>query len=315
MTNDITRQSTMTLTAFYHALKQQLSTCSVSPEQSEAEAKQLLFACFALSVTDVMTDGNEPMNSLKGFSEEALHQCAAFVEQRMTQQIPLQYLLKEASFYGLSFKVTPAVLIPRPETELLVERALQEIETRHQEKPEQLIRILDIGTGSGCIAVTLGAVLSAKHPNRSYHITALDISSEAIVIAEENAARHHVDITFLESDVFSALDNEAEFDVILSNPPYVGLDEKKTMQPDVLVHEPHTALFADVVKPEWGRFGFYEQFAREANNYLAPSGIAILEFGTQMKTPLETLFVQAGFLSVEFIKDYAGCDRFVVLGI
>lgn len=169
---------------------------------------------------------------------EPLDRFRAMVKER-AQGKPVAYLVGHREFYSLSFRVTPDVLIPRPETEFLVVEAVDAVKRIDRSEGHQ-VRIADIGTGSGCVAVTLAKQLP------QVQVIAVDISPAALVIARENAERHAVQdrVAFLESDLFDEIDPAAMFDVIVSNPPYIGEGETGTLSEDVREYEPHQALFA-----------------------------------------------------------------------
>lgn len=162
--------------------------------------------------------------------------------KRRAAGTPVAYLVGHKEFYSLSFEVTPAVLIPRPETEFLIVKLLDVVKASREQGGDQAgpIRVADVGVGSGNIAVTV-----AKHLP-SAQITAIDISHDALQVAQRNAVRHGVEgrIEFVESDLFSSLPTDSRFDFIVSNPPYIGLAEKPSLSRDVVDHEPHLALFA-----------------------------------------------------------------------
>ena len=194
---------------------------------------------------------------------------------RRLRREPIQYITGQQEFYGLALRVTPAVLIPRPETEHLVEAVLKLLPTN------QPLKIVDVGTGSGTIAIALAAHL----PQAS--ITALDISPEALGIAATNARDHNVAdrIRFLQSDLLSALDREAEtFDAIVSNPPYVAETDRATLHPQVRDYEPATALFAG----ETG-LDIYRRLIPQAHNALKPSGLLALEIGHDQQNAIASL--------------------------
>jgi release factor glutamine methyltransferase len=206
---------------------------------------------------------------------------------------PVQYITGQQEFYGLTLKVTPAVLIPRPETEHLVEAVLKLLPAN---KP---LRIVDIGTGSGAIAIALATHL----PQAA--ITALDISPEALAIATTNTHEHKVAdrISFLQSDLLSALDGETEaFDAIVSNPPYVSETDRDTLHPQVRDHEPATALFA-------GKAGLdiYRRLIPQAHNALKPDGLLALEIGHDQQGALASLLHT--WHKVSFINDLQGFPR------
>jgi len=206
---------------------------------------------------------------------------------------PLQYLTGTQEFFGLPFRVTPSVLIPRPETEHLVEATLHWAATQ----PHSL-RILDIGTGSGAIAIALAANLPQAH------LTATDISAAALTIARENAVHNNLAhrIDFLHSDLLEAADSLQPFDAIVSNPPYIPLTDAPTLQTEVLAHEPHTALFA-------GHDGLqiYRRLIPAAHAALRPGGLLALEIGFGQRAALTQLL--SDWSNVTFIDDYAGIPR------
>ncbi|HEY1993097.1 MAG TPA: peptide chain release factor N(5)-glutamine methyltransferase [Edaphobacter sp.] len=188
---------------------------------------------------------------------------------------PIQYITGQQEFYGLTLKITPAVLIPRPETEHLVEAVLKRLPTNRP------LRIADIGTGSGAIAIALAAHL----PQAA--ITAIDISAEALAIAAANAREHKVAdrIRFLQSDLLSALNREAEtFDAIVSNPPYIAETDRASLHPQVRDHEPATALFAG----ETG-LDIYRRLIPQAYSALKPNGLIALEIGHDQQDAVTAL--------------------------
>jgi release factor glutamine methyltransferase len=233
---------------------------------------------------------------LLGHSEEAVsgERVAAFnalVERRAGHE-PLQYLTGVQEFFGLPLRVTRATLIPRPETEHLVEAVLAW--ARSQARP---LRILDVGTGTGAIAIAL-----AKNLNAS--IAACDLSTDALAVAEENARSNGVTVRFEKSDLLAAFAGET-FDAIVSNPPYVPVGDAAEMQPEVRDFEPHSALFAG----EDG-LAIYRRLVVEAHAALTPDGLLAMEFGFGQREALRTLL--AGWKDVRFIDDYAGIPRVVL---
>ncbi|MGH9596411.1 MAG: peptide chain release factor N(5)-glutamine methyltransferase [Edaphobacter sp.] len=212
---------------------------------------------------------------------------------RRLRHEPIQYITGQQEFYGLNFYVTPAVLIPRPETEHLVEAVLNLLPTNEH------LKLADIGTGSGAIAITLANHLPYAE------ITALDISPEAIAVARRNAETHKVadHIRFLQSDLLNALDHEpATFDAIVSNPPYVAESDRDTLHPQVRDHEPHTALFA-------GNTGLdiYRRLIPQAHTALKPEGLLALEIGHGQQQALTTLL--SDWHKVSFINDLQQIPR------
>jgi release factor glutamine methyltransferase len=218
---------------------------------------------------------------------------------RLLRFEPLQYILGETSFYGLTFQVSPAVLIPRPETEEVVERII--LENNHTPDTSVPLSILDIGTGSGCIAISL-----KKHlPEATVH--ALDVSEDALRIAKANADRNRTTIHFMHYDILKKDFVLPEVDILVSNPPYVLPSEKKEMYANVLEHEPHLALFATEEDP----LIFYKAILVHARQCLRPGGRLYLEINENFGSEMHTLLLQEGFDAIKIIKDLNEKDRFV----
>lgn len=216
------------------------------------------------------------------------------IVSRLKNYEPIQYILGETEFFGLSFHVNRDVLIPRPETEELVEIILNENKGSSS-------RILDIGTGSGAIAITL------KKNIKEASVTAWDISSEAIDVARKNAEKNNVDIIFNNVDVLGVYPHEELFDIIVSNPPYVLESEKKNMEDNVLRYEPHLALFVDDNEP----LIFYERIASIATDILNPKGKLYFEINSSKGQDTIDMLINKGFRDVELIRDLSGKDRII----
>ena len=215
-----------------------------------------------------------------------------FACKALLNQKPVQYITGTAWFYGEAFKVTPDVLIPRPETEELCDWIIKDC-LSSTTNPSSL-RILDIGTGSGCIAITL------KQKIESAIVTALDISEKAIEVAKENATVKNAEIIFVKADILQSEQWPAgPFDIIVSNPPYVRESEKKLMKPNVLEHEPHTALFVSDEQP----LVFYEAIAKLALQSLTAQGKLYFEINENLQDGLKLLLQNIGFQSIEFRSD------------
>ncbi|MGA2539413.1 MAG: peptide chain release factor N(5)-glutamine methyltransferase [Terracidiphilus sp.] len=216
----------------------------------------------------------------------------ALIQKRMAGE-PVQYIVGEQEFYGLPFRVTPDVLIPRLETEHLVEKTLELAERFEQP------RIVDVGTGSGAIAVALAHWLPLAQ------ITAVDISIGALTVADKNAKRNGlVDrVRFIESDLLAAVANE-RFDIVVSNPPYVPSGDRESLSVEVREHEPSLALFA-------GEDGMdvYRRLIPEAFSVLAPGGFVVLEIGYGQAESVTALLAQAGFQHIETLPDLQGIPR------
>lgn len=213
--------------------------------------------------------------------------------RRLQNYEPVQYILGETEFFGLNFRVNKNCLIPRPETEELVDWILSVV------KRDAIV--LDIGTGSGCIAVSL-----AKHlPEATVH--ALDISGEALKIAAENAVRNNVQVRFIEEDVLLSETLPLRYDLIVSNPPYVRESEKKLMAPNVLNFEPAQALFVEDTDP----LLFYRKIARLARRFLNPGGRLFFEINEYFSAEILDLLTAKEFREIELKKDIFGKFRMI----
>ncbi|MEP1487288.1 MAG: peptide chain release factor N(5)-glutamine methyltransferase [Algibacter sp.] len=218
----------------------------------------------------------------------------------LKQQKPIQYILGETEFYGLPFRVNQNTLIPRPETEELVEWVIEESKNRNSE-----FRILDIGTGSGCIAISLAKNL----PNAKVYT--LDVSKEALKVAKENAKLNTVDVEFIECDILNVeagkFNEEQNFDIIVSNPPYVRNLEKKLMQSNVLDNEPHLALFVENENP----LQFYKAITDFAVKNLNKDGSLFFEINEYLGKEMIQLLSESHFENIELKQDIFKRDRMV----
>ncbi|MDF1666786.1 MAG: peptide chain release factor N(5)-glutamine methyltransferase [Planctomycetota bacterium] len=220
--------------------------------------------------------------------------------RRRGNREPLSYILGERGFYSLLFKVSPAVLIPRPETEFLVDFALERLNLEAEVPP----RWADIGTGSGCIAISIKK--NAKRENVGF---ATDISKEALAQAKENAEANEVEgLTFLEGSLCEALKDQGPLHLIVSNPPYISPSEKPALTPEVMNHEPSLALFDDT---EDG-MGLTLKLARQAKDILAPGGFLAMELGAGRGQLAIDGLTEIGYRNVEIRRDYGGHDRVVI---
>lgn len=218
------------------------------------------------------------------------------IVERIDQNEPIQYVLGRSLFCGISFSVTPDVLIPRPETEELVEL----ITARHAGSAP---RILDIGTGSGCIAVSLAKKLPESR------VEAWDISEKALQVARKNAQENQANVTFKQVDITRELPPEAvqPYDIIVSNPPYVCLREKAEMERNVLDYEPHLALFV----PDEDPLLFYRAILCAGKRLLAEGGFIYFEINRMFGHQTVSLLRQNGYEKTEIIQDLSGNDRMV----
>ena len=222
-----------------------------------------------------------------------------FAQERITDIIsrlrrhePLQYIVGSACFHGHRFKVTPAVLIPRPETEQLIDMIVDE-------NPASDLRVLDMGTGSGCIAISLARALKFAQ------VDALDVSRDALAVARENAALLKVKVRFFESDMLSPQPS-ARYDIIVSNPPYVCWSERESMERNVLDYEPGQALFV----PDNDPLLFYKAIAAYAAQSLERGGRLYLEINQRFGNEVKRLLEGNGFDEVRIIEDSYGKTRF-----
>ena len=226
------------------------------------------------------------------------------IVSELKKERPVQYILGETEFYGLRFLVNENTLIPRPETEELVELI---IESTNYELRNTKLKVLDIGTGSGCIAISL-----AKHLPTS-EVFAIDVSEKALAVAKKNAELNKVAIDFISTNIldvvtlsaFAGLDKQ--FDIIVSNPPYVRNLEKDEIKPNVLEYEPHLALFVDDIDP----LLFYRKIAELAIKNLNPNGKLYFEINQYLGKETIKLLEDFGFRNVELKKDIYGNDRII----
>jgi release factor glutamine methyltransferase len=209
---------------------------------------------------------------------------------------PIQYVLGEAYFFGLPFFVDSSVLIPRPETEELVEWILENVRS----SSSLYTKVLDVGTGSGCIPVAL------KKNADGLDLYGMDISSEAIEVAKKNAALNEAEISFIQADIFK-YQTPATFDIIVSNPPYIKEDEKGQMHENVLDHEPHTALFVTNEHP----LVFYEEIAEFSKKHLKANGLLFFEINEHLGAETVEMLRRKGFRNIVLRKDMQGKDRMI----
>lgn len=217
-----------------------------------------------------------------------------YIEKRK-QRIPLQHIIGKQEFMGLEFYVNEHVLIPRQDTEILVEKAMKNLHDG--------MRILDVCTGSGCILISL------LHYSNDCKGVGIDISEEALGVARKNAEKllpDEKEISFYQGDLFEALPDTEKFDMIVSNPPYIRSDVIPTLEPEVAFHEPVIALDGK----EDGLF-FYRRIIEEAGEYLCRGAMLFFEIGYDQAEAVLELMMDKGFIEVNTLKDYAGLDRVV----
>ena len=275
---------------------------NLTPQYGEGEARSIARLVFEDYFNLKSTSENDEIlfqSFLKGDFES--------IKAQILRGVPVQYVLGFAWFYGMKFKVNNSVLIPRPETEELVEWVLETINAlKNVENP---LKIIDIGTGSGCIPITL------KIKNPSIEVSAVDISESALITASRNAARHNVQVDFKRIDILNENDwiPLSHFNIIISNPPYIPHAEKALMEDNVLSHEPHLALFVDDDNP----LVFYEKIAEFAiknadfNSNLKLKPLLFFECNEFNAHEVVLMLYKKGFANVELKKDMSGKDRMI----
>lgn len=216
---------------------------------------------------------------------------------RLKKYEPIQYILGETEFYGLTLKTDSRALIPRPETEELVDWILHEYPNAQT--------VLDICTGSGCIAIGLAAQLPATK------VDAIDISCDAIDLAKENADLNNTQICFYQADILSTDNLPQKYDIIVSNPPYITISEKTDMMPNVLDYEPDLALFVANENP----IVFYKKIADLATTYLNENGMLFVEINRKFGNDIVSFLRDKGFYNIVLKKDISGNDRFIKCSI
>jgi release factor glutamine methyltransferase len=246
------------------------------------------------------------LNFERELSETELGNFRELIKRR-GQREPLQHIVGSTSFCGLELTVNRQVLIPRPETELLAEEGwkfLNSVNPQSSTINKQLATALDLGTGSGCIAIALAVHCPATQ------VFATDISAEALELAQQNAARHNVldRIKLLQADAFAAFDSPKLFDLIISNPPYIPTDEIAALQIEVRDHDPRRALDGGL-----DGLAFYRRIASEASNFLNPGGKIMLEFGDGQAQAVREIFESQKWIVEAIIEDYTQRPRILIV--
>lgn len=266
---------------------------SIYPKhEAEAVAKFYIKEILKISPTDYILKAGEPLNNFQ------LMELTAKEEQLMNME-PVQYILGYAYFGEMKFIVNEDVLIPRQETEILIEIIIK------NHKSHNNLKILDIGTGSGCIAVSLAKSLLNSQ------VYAIDISDKALNIAKKNALNNNTEICFHQFDILSEnrLPWDGDFDIIVSNPPYVTESEKEEILSNVLNYEPHNALFVADSNP----LKFYENIMIKTSNSIKSEIIVYFEINERFGREISDLANKYGFRNTEIIQDYNGKDRIAIL--
>ncbi len=258
------------------------------------EATLLLSKLMKVDKVYIYTHGKDEV------PEEIVEEYIKAIEKR-SKGYPIQYIIKEKEFMGLDFYIEEGVLIPRPDTEVIVEYILAYIDKNH---PNENIKVLDIGIGSGAIG------LSVAYYRKNTYVYGVDISPAALKVAGINRDRFKLtNVKLLESNLFERIDKEEKFHIIASNPPYIPTDSIDSLQEEVKDYEPRIAL-------DGGKEGmdFYERIVPESKEYLQEKGLLIFEIGFDQGRAVEDLMISEGFKDVKILKDLQGLDR-AVLGI
>lgn len=258
------------------------------------EATLLLSKLMKVDKVYIYTHGKDEV------PEEIVEEYIKAIEKR-SKGYPIQYIIKEKEFMGLDFYIEEGVLIPRPDTEVIVEYILAYIDKNH---PNENIKVLDIGIGSGAIG------LSVAYYRKNTYVYGVDISPAALKVAGINRDRFKLtNVKLLESDLFEKIDKEEKFHIIASNPPYIPTETIDSLQEEVKDYEPRIAL-------DGGKEGmeFYKRIVPESKEYLQERGLLIFEIGFDQGRTVEDLMIAEGFKDVKILKDLQGLDR-AVLGI
>lgn len=274
---------------------------SLTPIYGDGEAKAvvrlLLDEGFGLTLTDIMSG---KADELPTSDKERL----SVMADRLQKGEPVQYVLERSDFCGRTFQVEPGVLIPRPETEELCRMIVSEYNKPYCAlQPPVPLQVLDVGTGSGCIAVTLALDL------HNAEITAWDVSSEALIIARDNAHRLGAKVNLEWQDMLCPPEDDRQWDIMVSNPPYIANHERKAMSRNVLDYEPEQALFV----PDDDPLRFYRAIATYARRALKKSGKVFFEINPLYAEELLEMFHRQGFESTKLIKDSFGKQRIAIV--
>lgn len=264
----------------------------IEPNEAKVEAKMLIRHFLGLSNVDLA------MNDEFTESEELI----AATKLRAEKRIPIQHIIGYAYFMGEDFIVNENVLIPRDETEILVRKAVGILKNKSTSLAPNQLKVLDIGTGSGCIACMIAKLTNAQ-------VIGVDISTSALQTALENASKLNLNnkAIFRKSDIYSNIHKDEKFDLIVSNPPYIPVSQKAQIQTEV-DFEPDSALYA---KDEHG-IEFYDKIILQAPEFLKKSGHLIFELGIGQALAVKNLMEKQGFKNIEIEKDLAGIERVII---
>ncbi|MEZ3589906.1 MAG: peptide chain release factor N(5)-glutamine methyltransferase [Muribaculaceae bacterium] len=278
-------ENEITLQALTVRMKERLAS-AVAPDEAQAMVRTIFGALKGWTPVDLALKRDSTVSDF--MARKAMQ-----AVERVVAGEPLQYVLGETRFYGNTLAVTPAVLIPRPETEELVDMIVSD-------NTGEDLRVLDLCTGSGCIAVSLARAL------RFPVVTAVDLSEDALAVARENGERLRVKVDFRREDVLAMRDDGSRYDIIVSNPPYVLDSERSQMSPRVLDHEPAMALFV----PDDDPLRFYKAIVAYASDALVAGGRLYLEINPMEVDGIRRLLADAGLEDIDMVRDMTGRERF-----
>lgn len=278
-------ENEITLQALTVRMKERLAS-AVAPDEAQAMVRTIFGALKGWTPVDLALKRDSTVSDF--MARKAMQ-----AVERVVAGEPLQYVLGETRFYGNTLAVTPAVLIPRPETEELVDMIVSD-------NTGEDLRVLDLCTGSGCIAVSLARAL------RFPVVTAVELSEDALEVARENGERLRVKVDFRREDVLAMRDDGSRYDIIVSNPPYVLDSERSQMSPRVLDNEPAMALFV----PDDDPLRFYKAIVAYASDALVAGGRLYLEINPMEVDGIRRLLVDAGLEDIDMIRDMTGRERF-----
>lgn len=267
----------------------------------DAQGEAVCLFCFAagISKSELLLRQSKALSPRQGrsaFGEDVYRKYDSIIARRLKRK-PLQHILGSVNFFGFDFKVDERALIPRFETELLVEKTLEKIEVLQNETREKFIKVLDLCTGTGVIGITVNKTIPGVE------CTLSDISSDALELAADNSKSLKADVRIVQSDLFEEFADE-KFDIIVSNPPYIRRADIDKLQTEVREFDPHLAL-------DGGEDGleFYRNIADEVQNYLKRSGYLICEIGADQGDDVVKIFKEAGAVNARIIKDFTDKDR------
>lgn len=287
----------MTIQQLWQEGKQILSDAGI--EEAKLDSRYLLEWVFGQDYSSLLLH----LDSM--VSEEIIEDYRRVIRKR-SSHVPLQYITGEQEFMGFSFQVNEAVLIPRQDTEILVETVFAQIQEiiSQDEFSGRTVKILDMCCGSGCIGLSIWQLLKDRQQSAQYQLVLADISPEALQVARKNAERFQADVCLIESDLWERI--EGSYQIIVSNPPYIPSSVVDTLMPEVREHEPRLALDG----AEDG-LAFYRRITEQADDHLEDGGYVFFEIGFDQAEDVRQILVDSGFEQIVVKQDLAGLDRVI----